>query len=107
MTDVKEKIGQLSMMEQSLAQFLQKKQGFQSQLLEIESALAEIKQTEKTYRIIGNVMVATEKENLQKELEEKKETLNLRLKTLEKQEEKIRKQTQEMQSEVMKEMSNG
>jgi len=105
MTDVKEKVNQLSMMEQSLQQFLHKKQGFQSQLLEVESALKEITNTEKTYKIVGNVMVESNKETLLKDLEEKKETLSLRLKTLEKQEEKMRTQTQELQSEVMKEMA--
>ncbi len=103
--DVKDKVSQLSMMEQSLQQFLHKKQGFQSQLLEIESALSEIIKTEKAYKIVGNVMVSADKESLQKDLEEKKEVLTLRLTTLEKQEEKMRQQTQELQSEVMKGMS--
>ena len=92
-------------MEQSLQQFLAKKQGFQSQLVELESAIGELEKTDKAYKIIGNVMVQADKEELKKDLDSKKETVNLRIKTLEKQEEKMRKETSDLQSDVMKGMS--
>ncbi|MBN1544796.1 prefoldin subunit beta [Candidatus Woesearchaeota archaeon] len=103
--DVQEKINKLSSMEQSLQSFLAQKQAFQAQLLEIDSALGELKKTSKAYRIVGNVMVASDKAELTKELEQKKETMELRIKSLEKQESKMREKTSELQSEVMKEMS--
>jgi len=109
MTDVpqelQEKINNLSMKEQSLQQFLAKKQGFQSQLVEVESAISELEKTDKAYKIIGNVMVSAKKEDLLKDLKSKKETVELRIKTLEKQEEKIRKETSELQKEVMEKMA--
>ena len=104
--ELQEKINKLSMMEQSLQQFLTKKQTFQSQLIEIESALGELKKTDKAYKIIGNVMVSADKEDMIKDLTEKKETVGLRIKTLEKQEEKMRNETSELQAEVMKKMSD-
>ncbi|HII71399.1 TPA: prefoldin subunit beta [Candidatus Woesearchaeota archaeon] len=103
--ELQEKINRLSMMEQSLQQFLQKKQTFQSQLVEIESALGELEKTEKAYRIVGNVMVSADKKELTTDLTSKKETINLRIKTLEKQEDKLRKETSDLQSEVMKAMA--
>ncbi|MBW2997237.1 prefoldin subunit beta [Candidatus Woesearchaeota archaeon] len=102
--DLQEKINKLSMMEHSLQSFLGQKQTFQAQLMEIESALTELDKTDKAYKIVGNVMVASDKEELKKDLQQKKETAELRIKTIEKQEEKMREKTAELQSEVMKEM---
>jgi prefoldin beta subunit len=103
--DMQEKINKLSMMEQSLQSLLAQKQTFQAQLLEIESALEELKKTDKAYKIVGNVMVASDKEPLTKEMAEKKEMAELRIKSLDKQENSMREKTSELQSEVMKEMS--
>jgi prefoldin beta subunit len=102
--DVQEKINRLSTMEQSLQSFLAQKQAFQSQLLEVNSALEELKKTDKAYKIVGNVMVSTDKAKLVEELQSKKEMLDIRIKTLEKQEAKTREKTSELQSEVMKEI---
>ena len=99
-----EKIGQLQMYEQSLQNILMQKQQFQSQLSEIDSALKEMESSTETYRIVGNIMVLTKKEDLQKELEEKNSSVKLRIKTIEKQEESIREKAQSLQSEIMKGM---
>ena len=54
------KIQQLQMIEQSLQSNLVQKQGFQAQLMEMESAISEIKKSGKTaYKIIGNVIQST------------------------------------------------
>ena len=89
----KEKINDLQLMEQKLQSFLIQKQSFQVQLLEVENALTEIKSAKgSSYKIVGTIMVETKKEDLTKDLENKKEVLDLRIKTLEKQEEKIKKE---------------
>ena len=102
--ETQEKIQRLSMMEHSLQQFLAQKQQLQAQLLEIESALEELEKTDSAYKIVGNIMVATEKAPLKEDLGKKKELAELKIKTVEKQEEKMRAQTQSLQEEVMKEM---
>lgn len=104
--DLQEKINDLSMMEQSLQQFLAQKQTFQAQLMEIDSAIEELKKTDKAFKIVGNVMVSANKDSLVKDLTEKKETAELRIKTIEKQEEKMRGKTSELQAEVMKRMGS-
>ena len=104
--DVQEKINRLSTMEQSLQSFLAQKQAFQSQLIEVKSALDELKKTDKAYKIIGNVMVSTDTPKLIEELQAKQEMLDIRIKTLEKQETKTREKTTELQSEVMKEIGD-
>ena len=82
---VQEKIRQLQMLEQALQQLLMQKQTFQLQLMETESALKEIQNTQEAYKIVGNIMVLAKKEDLEKELKEKKETTELRISSLEKQ----------------------
>lgn len=100
----KERLGQLQMLEQSLQSFLLQKRNFQTQLIEIESALSEIEHTESAYKIVGNIMVAVDKQKLKKDLEEKKEMMDLKIKALEKQEEKLKEKFADAQQDVMKDL---
>ncbi|MFH2028246.1 MAG: prefoldin subunit beta [Nanoarchaeota archaeon] len=102
--ETEEKINQLQLFEQSLQNLLVQKQQFQSQLVEISSAVTELESSNESYKIIGNIMVSSKKDDLKKELETKKETLNIRIKTLEKQENSIKEKAQKLQSDVMEEM---
>ena len=86
--ETEQKISQLQMFEQSLQNFLGQKQQFQVQLVEVESALSELDTTEKAYKIIGNIMVEADKNELKADIQSKKEMLDLRIKTMEKQEAK-------------------
>ena len=97
----------MQMIEQNLSNYIMQKQTFQGQLLETDNALNEIdKVKEKAYKIIGTIMIATKKEDLKKDLTSKKEMLELRIKTLEKQEEKLKKNAEDIQKLVMKEIKN-
>jgi len=100
----REKVQQLQLIEQNLRSSLLQRQNLQTQLVEVESALGEIEKTDAAYKIIGNIMVALPKDQLKKELGEKKEFLSLRLQSLEKQEEKLRSRANQLQSEVLKDM---
>ncbi len=102
---MEEKIQELQMIEQNLQNFLSQKQTFQSQLLEIESALKEIKNSETAYKIVGNIMVLANKAELEEELNSKKEISELRIKTLERQETKLRESASALQKEVLEEMN--
>ena len=102
--ETEEKIGQLQMMEQNLQNFLMQKQQFQGQLVEIESALRELKDSKDAYKIVGNIMISSTKEDLEKDLNEKKETIELRIKTLEKQESTIKEKASSTQGEVMEQL---
>ena len=102
--ETEQKIGQLQMFEQSLQSFLGQKQQFQIQLVEVESALNELENTEKAYKIVGNIMVETDKNELKSDLHSKKEMLELRIKTMEKQEASVREKASKLQSEILKKM---
>ncbi len=103
-TQTQEKIQQLQAIEQNMQHLLKQRQQFQMQLLEVESALEELKKTDKAYRIIGNIMVASEKSTLEKELTEKKDRVEIRVKSFEKQETSLKEQAKALREEIMKAM---
>jgi len=98
------KIAQLQLLQQNLQNILTQKQQLQNQLVELDSALTELNTTDKAYKIVGKIMLAAPKQDLVKELEEKKEFVSVRIKNFSQQEEKLQKNFEEVQSEVVKEM---
>ena len=103
--EAKEKVTQLQLIEQNLHTFLTQKQTFQSQVLEIENALKELESaTGQVYRLAGSVMIESEKGKLSKDLLERKDVLDLRIKSIEKQENHIKEKAEKLQKEVMEEL---
>lgn len=100
----KESIKQLQMLEQSLQSVVMQKQQFQSQLIEVESALGELNKSSTAYKIVGNIMISAKKDDLLKDLQSKKELFSARVTILEKQEQKFKEQATSLQQELMKEM---
>lgn len=98
------KLNQLQMLEQSMQNMLMQKQQFQLQQVETESALKELEKVDEAYKIIGNIMVLSKKTDLKEDLTSKKEIIELRIKTMEKQEAQLRDKASKLQNEVMKEM---
>jgi len=70
----------------------------------IDSALKELDSTEKAYKIVGKIMLAASKDDLSKDLKEKKDVAAVRLKNFSKQEETLQKSIEELQKEVMAEL---
>src|SRR3989338_10280123 len=99
MTD--EKINQLQMYEQSLQSLLMQKQQFQAQITEIESALGVMEPAKKVYKIVGNIMVDSTKEELKDDLNTKKLKAEMRVRALEKQESSIKEKVKTLQKEVI------
>src|SRR3990167_1599128 len=100
-----EKLAQLQMIEQNLQQLLSQKQQFNGIMVEIDSALEELGKTEDAYKIVGNVMVKVSKPELSKELGEKKERTEIRIKSIEKQEDKLKEKAEALRAEVMEDMN--
>src|SRR3989338_5350941 len=104
--ETEHKINQLQLFEQGMQTILAQKQQFQMQLVEIESALSELNKSDTAYKIVGNIMVASDKEDLKSDLKSKKDIVELRLKTLEKQENQIKEKAEKLQAEVLKKIKN-
>lgn len=99
-----EKVNQLQILQHNLQNILMQKQQLESQVAEIDSALEGLKSTSKAYKIVGRIMIASTKEELQQDLESKKEVQGLRIKNLFNQENSLKKKFSEAQEEAMKEV---
>jgi len=102
MAELQEKINKIQLVEQNIQAIAMQKQQVQTQLFEIESALKELEGSTDSFKIIANIMVKTPKDKLKKELEDKKEVIDLRMQTLEKQEKQLKEAIKELQQEVLK-----
>lgn len=101
--ETQEKIQQLQIFEQSLQNLLLQKQAFQIELSETENALKEVEKTkDDVYKLIGQVMIKASKQEIEKEFKQKKDILNLRVKSIDKQETQIRGELEKLREEVMK-----
>jgi len=97
-----QKIQEMQMLEQGLQQMLLQKQAFQMELSETNLALKEIESSgEEVFKIIGQLMLKTEKPKIKKELLEKEKILNLRLNSIEKQETSLTGKLEEIREEIM------
>lgn len=99
-TKTQEQIQQLQLIEQNLQAFTSQKQHYLSQIMECDSALSELESSPVSYKIIGNIMVEVKAEDLKKELIEKKETSEIRLKNIETQEDKLQAKAKELQEDI-------
>ena len=100
--ELEEKIARLQMIEQNVQVFSSQRQQFHMQMTEIEHALKELeKAKDKPFRIVGNLMIAAEAGELKKELTSQKEVVELRIKSLEKQESQLREKAESLQKEVV------
>ncbi len=97
------KIQEMQFLEHNLQNLLLQKQSFQLELSETTSALKELEHSgDETFKIIGQLMIKIEKSKIQKELEEKKKILNLRIKTIQGQETSLTKQLDFLREELVK-----
>ncbi len=105
--ETQRKIQEMQMMEQGFQQLMMQKQAFTMEGNENDKALEELKKAEgDVFKIVGSsIVIKTEKNKLQKELEHKKELIDLRLKNIDKQEKELTDKLQGLREEVMKEIS--
>lgn len=80
------------MQNQQLQSVMMQKQALIIQSKEIEKALEEISRedSEEIYRSVGPILVKADKEKVKKDLEEQKEEMELKIKSLEKQEARLK-----------------
>ena len=101
--DDSQKIQELGMIEQNLQSILFQKQAFEMELDETLSAIREVEKTgEEVYKVIGQIMIKTEKSRIKSELSEKKKILELRIVSLDKQNELLEKKLEKIRKELEK-----
>ena len=74
--ETKEKIQEMQMYEQNFQNLMVQKQAFQIEFSETENALSEIsKSKDEVFKMIGQIIIKTDKEKVEKELKQKKDLL--------------------------------
>jgi len=101
--ETNKKIEELQLLESHLQNFIFQKQSVQIEANEIENALEELKNSgEEIYKIISGFLIKSNKEDVKKELEEKKKLVAIRLESMEKQEKLIDRDVKKLREEINK-----
>lgn len=97
-------------LQEQLRLIILRKQQFELELREVEAAYEEannLSPDTTIYKAVGVLLFKTEKDKVLKELSDRKEELDLRIKTLEKQEARLKQQLEELRKSIATYMSQG
>lgn len=98
----KERFQELQIIEQSIQNILLQKQAYQMELSETKAALEELNSSgEEVYKMIGQLMLKTNKEKMKSEILSKEKLIELRISSLEKQEKNLSEQLQALRDEIL------
>jgi len=107
---LQEELARYDQLQQTLQALLAQKQQVDLEIAELDRALEELqKQPDdvEVYKVAGSIMIKSNKQDLLKELQEKKELANTRRTVLSKQEEKVRQSLQEVQNKLTQALRGG
>ena len=94
---------QIQFFQENLQAILMQKQAFQMELGETISALKEVENSkEDVYKLIGQLMIKTPSQKIVEELKNKEKIIEMRLKRLEDQEEKLNSEVKKVRNEFIK-----
>ncbi|KZX12675.1 prefoldin subunit beta [Methanobrevibacter filiformis] len=101
--NIQHQINQFQQLQQQAQAVTVQKQNVDIQIKETEVAIEELKKTEsgaEVFKTAGNILIKVDRDEINDELTEKLETLQLREKTMARQEERVLKKLQEMQTSI-------
>lgn len=98
MDNENDKIKEMQILDQNLHNILLQKQAFQIELSETKSALKEIEKSDDVFKLIGELMLKTEKSKVKEELSNKEKLLGMRISSIEKQEDSLTKRLDELRN---------
>ncbi len=104
---VQERLQRLQSLQNTLQQLLIQKQNIELEMMESDKAIETLKKASpdsRVYKSVGAVLVESPRDQVLKELEERKDFLEMRLKVLEKQEAKTREKVTGLQETLQKEL---
>ena len=100
---VREQVSRLQQLQQNLQAIMMQKQQLEVEMLETDKALQELKKAspdDAIYKNAGSVLIKAKKEDVLKELEEKKELSNTRIMVLGKQEARVKENLKEVENKI-------
>ncbi len=101
------KVQEMQMIEQSLQSLLMQKQAFLMESEENDRALHELNNSgDEVYKLVGQLLIKSEKKKILEDLQKKSELLNLRIKNLEKQELSMTDKLENLRQDISKSFQN-
>ena len=100
---IKNQLAQLQQIQQQAQAIAVQKNQVELTLKETDLALEELEKVDAdavVYRAIGDLLIRTERDKTKESLKEKKDTLDLRMQTLARQEERAQKRFQQLQEQL-------
>ena len=94
------KIQEIQVIEQNLYNLLLQKQAFQMEISETQAAKKEIEKSEDIFKMVGNLMIKADKKKIKEELSNKEKLLDMRIKSIEKQESSLTEKRNSLRKEV-------
>ena len=105
---IRNQLQRYQQLQEQLQAIILRKQQWQARLSEIENAIKELeKASENTpvYKIVGSIMVLSNKQDVLNELKERKEIAEASISTLDKQERLLRKQIGDLEKRIREALS--
>jgi prefoldin beta subunit len=105
---IQQRLMRLQQLQQTLQTVLQQKQQVDMESSEIDQTLKELEKTAEDaviYKTAGSLLVKTEKAKVTAELNERKELLGTRTQVLARQEERMRSQLKDLQTQLQADLS--
>lgn len=100
---LREQVSRLQQLQQNLQAIMMQKQQLEVEMVETDRALEELKKAgadDAVYKNAGSVLIKAKKEEVTKELEEKKELSNTRAMVLGKQEARVKENLKEVENKI-------
>lgn len=95
---------EIQMIEQNLQNLMIQKQSFELELSETQSALKELGNSgDEVFKIIGQLMLKSDRNKVKEELENKEKLIELRINSMEKQENSLNEKLQKLRDDVLPE----
>ena len=101
-----DKIKRMQFLEQNLQSIMMQKQSFQMELNEVLSSISEVEKSEEdVYKMIGQIMIKSKKEEVLEELKTKEKLISSRIDFLVKEENKFNGQLKDIRNEMIQSIS--
>jgi len=108
--EVQNQIRQLQQLQQQLQALLSQKNQVELMQKEADATFEELEKVDEEvmiYKNVGNLLIKSKKDQVKTDLEENKETYDMRLKALVRQEERVKKRFDQLQEQLKSNMQGG
>jgi prefoldin beta subunit len=102
---IREQVSRLQQIQQNLQAIMMKKQQIEQETAETDRVIEEIKKMDadnKVYKNYNTLLIKSNREDILMELKEKKDTLNIRMEVVEKQEKRVSDNLKEVENKIIK-----